>query len=582
MVCQGASVPPQSNRTASIGSFLSFVTAHRLPDPADKRARLSAGDRPWACRGLSGFVGAIRKTGLMLLADLVATSTAVSQTRSRRTKADLIATLLSTTSDPGETEVVVTYLSGELRQRRTGVGWRTLADAPPPAPAASLTVEEVDAAFGALAEIAGAGSQAKRREAVDELFGRATADEQQFLRLLVGGELRQGALDGVMADAVGKATGIPLERIRAATMLRGAAAPVAVAVLTGGEAGLDQFKLEVGRGVQPMLAQSATSVAEAMAKTGIPAAIEWKLDGIRIQAHRTGSQVTVYTRTLDDITSRVPEVIAAVRALNCEQVVLDGELIALRNDGRPEAFQVTGSRTATRAATGPETVPLTPYFFDILHIDGHDLLGLDGAERHEWLSTLVPAESRIPRFVTEDAEAGQAFFADAVRRGHEGVMVKSLTVPYEAGRRGSGWVKVKQTHTLDLVVLGAEWGHGRRTGWLSNLHLGARDEETGEFVMLGKTFKGLTDELLRWQTEKFQEIESSRDAATVYVRPEVVVEIAFDGVQTSTRYPGGMALRFARVLRYRDDKAPAEADTVQAVRAIHTPDGPAGLAECRE
>ncbi|MFC0625577.1 ATP-dependent DNA ligase [Kribbella deserti] len=508
----------------------------------------------------------------MLLADVVATSTALSQTRSRRAKADLIATLLTTAADPLETEIVVTYLSGELRQRRTGVGWRTLVDVPEPAVAPSLTVEQVDAAFADLATLAGAGSQAKRREAVAALFAQATAEEQRFLRLLVSGELRQGALDGVMADAVGKATGIPLEKIRAATMLRGAAAPVAVAVLTEGEAGLEQFGLEVGRGVQPMLAQSATDVAEAMTKTGVPAAIEWKLDGIRIQAHRNGDEVTVYTRTLDDITSRVPEVVSAVLALQCEQVVLDGELIALRPDGRPEAFQVTGSRTATKAATGPESVPLTPYFFDILHIDGHDLLGLDGAERHEWLSTLVPEASRIPRFVTEDPVAGQAFFADAVQRGHEGVMVKSLTVPYEAGRRGSGWVKVKQTHTLDLVVLAAEWGHGRRQGKLSNIHLGARDEKTGEFVMLGKTFKGMTDELLAWQTEKFQAIETHRDDHTVFVRPEVVVEIAFDGVQTSTRYPAGMALRFARVLRYRDDKTPAEADTVQAVRAIHQPE----------
>jgi DNA ligase-1 len=510
------------------------------------------------------------KTGSMLLADVVATSAALSQTRSRRAKADLIATLLTTATDPVETEIVVTYLSGELRQRRTGVGWRTLAEAPAPAATGSLTVEEVDRSFAELAVIAGTGSQGKRREGVDALFARATAEEQHFLRLLVGGELRQGALDGVMADAVGKATGIPLEKIRAATMLRGAAAPVAVAVLTEGEAGLDKFGLEVGRGVQPMLAQSATSIAEALAKTGLPAAIEWKLDGIRIQAHRDGDQVTVYTRTLDDITSRVPEVVTAVLELKCQQVVLDGELIALRQDGRPEAFQVTGSRTATRAATGPETVPLTPYFFDILHLDGHDLLGLDSTERHEWLSSLVPEDQRIPRFVTEDPVAGEAFFTDAVKRGHEGVMVKSLTVPYEAGRRGSGWVKVKQTHTLDLVVLAAEWGHGRRTGWLSNLHLGARDEETGEFVMLGKTFKGLTDDLLRWQTEKFQQLEAGRDDYTVYVRPEVVVEIAFDGVQTSTRYPGGMALRFARVLRYREDKTPAEVDTVQSVRAIHT------------
>ncbi|GAB2643101.1 ATP-dependent DNA ligase [Kribbella swartbergensis] len=509
------------------------------------------------------------ETGGMLLSEVVETSTGLAATRSRLKKAELIAELLATATDPDETEVVVTYLSGELRQRRTGVGWRTLMNAPEPAATPSLTVAEVDRAFAELAELAGPGSQTRRREAVEALFGRATEAEQRFLRMLVAGELRQGALDGVMADAVARATGIPLEKIRAATMLRGAAAPVAVAVLTEGEAGLAQFSLEVGRGVQPMLAQSATSVAEALGKTGTPAALEWKLDGIRIQAHRDGSEVVVYTRTLDDITTRVPEVVSAVLALDAEKVVLDGELIALRPDGRPQPFQVTGSRTATRAATGPETVPLTPYFFDILHQDGQDLLGLDGATRHEWLSKLIPEEQRIPRMVTDDADSGHPFFVDAVKGGHEGVMVKSLSVPYEAGRRGSGWVKVKQTHTLDLLVLAAEWGHGRRTGWLSNLHLGARDEETGEFVMLGKTFKGLTDELLRWQTERFQELEVRRDDYTVYLRPQIVVEIAFDGVQTSPRYPAGMALRFARVLRYREEKTPEQVDTVQTVRAIH-------------
>jgi DNA ligase-1 len=505
----------------------------------------------------------------MLLTQVVETSAALAGTRSRLQKAGFIAALLSEATEPAEIGIVVTYLSGELRQRRTGVGWRTLMDAPDPAPEPSLTVVEVDQAFAELAEMSGAGVQARRRAAVDELFGRATAAEQQFLRLLVGGELRQGALDGVMADAVARATGIPLDRIRTAAMLRGATAPVAVAVLTEGEAGLAQFGLEVGRGVQPMLAQSATTVAEALTKTGAPAALEWKLDGIRIHAHRDGEKVVVYTRTLDDITTRVPEVVTAVLALDVRQVVLDGELIALRPDGRPEPFQVTGSRTATRATTGPETVPLTPYFFDILHQDGEDLLGLDGAERHDRLSKLLPEERRIPRLVTADAEAGQAFFDDAVRRGHEGVVVKSLTVPYEAGRRGSGWVKVKQTFTLDLLVLAAEWGHGRRKGWLSNLHLGARDDETGEFVMLGKTFKGLTDELLRWQTERFQELAVRQDDWTVYLRPEVVVEIAFDGVQTSPRYPAGMALRFARVIRYRDDKLPTDVDTVQTVRSIH-------------
>ncbi|HEY3005317.1 MAG TPA: ATP-dependent DNA ligase, partial [Kribbellaceae bacterium] len=371
----------------------------------------------------------------MLLTDLVDTSAAVAATRSRRRKADQIAALLSRTTSPDETQIVVSYLSGELRQRRTGVGWRSLMAVPEPAAEPSLDVTEVDGAFAAVSEISGTGSQAKRKAVMDDLFGRATADEQRFLRFLVGGELRQGALDGVMADAVATATGISLDKIRTATMLRGAAAPVAVAALVDGEAGLKQFGLQVGQGVQPMLAQSATTVADAFAKTGTPAALEWKLDGIRIQAHRDGDDVTVYTRTLDDITGRTPEVVAALRQLPCERIVLDGELIALRGDGRPHPFQITGSRTMTKNATGPETVPLTPYFFDILHLDGTDLLGLDSATRHERLSAVVPEHQRIPRLVTEDAGEGHEFFTDAVRRGHEGVMVKSLSVPYEAGRR---------------------------------------------------------------------------------------------------------------------------------------------------
>jgi len=563
--------------TGSFGTVLGLLLLPYLTDTLGIAAAVAGrisdrhGSRSSPERSASA-VGRVGETVHMLLTDLVDTSAAVAATRSRRAKADLIAGLLTRTATPDETQIVVSYLSGELRQRRTGVGWRSLMEVPDPAAEPSLDVTDVDTAFATVAEISGTGSQAKRRALMDDLFGRATADEQRFLRLLVGGELRQGALDGVMADAVATVTGISLAKIRTATMLRGAAAPVAVAALVDGEAGLEQFGLQVGQGVQPMLAQSATTVEEALTKTGTPAAIEWKLDGIRIQAHRDGDSVIVYTRTLDDITARSPEVVTALRALPCERVVLDGELIALRDDGRPHPFQVTGSRTMTKnAVTGPEAVdavPLTPYFFDILHLDGDDLLGLDGAARHERLSAVIPEPQRIPRLVTDDADAGHEFFADAVRRGHEGVMVKSLSAPYDAGRRGAGWVKVKQTHTLDLVVLAVEWGHGRRTGWLSNLHLGARDPETGEFVMLGKTFKGMTDELLKWQTERFQELETHRDDWTVYVRPEQVVEIAFDGVQNSTRYPGGMALRFARVIRYRDDKTAAEADTIDTVREL--------------
>jgi DNA ligase 1 len=368
-----------------------------------------------------------------------------------------------------------------------------------------------------------------------------------------------------MTDAVAKAAGVPLAQVRRAMMLCGAAAPVAVAALRDGAAGLAGFGLEVGRPVQPMLASTAASVAEAMQRLGA-AAVEWKLDGIRVQVHRDGDDVRVFSRSLDDVTGRVPEIVTAVAALGPRRFVLDGEAIALRDDGRPRPFQETGARAATR--TGRTPVPLSLFVFDVLHADGDDVLDLPGAERHALLATLLPEELRVPRLVTGDVAAAEAFFADAVGRGHEGVVVKSLSAPYEAGRRGSGWLKVKPVHTLDLVVLAAEWGHGRRRGWLSNLHLGARDPSTGELVMLGKTFKGMTDELLRWQTEQLLAREVSRNDWQVFVRPELVVEIAFDGVQRSSRYPGGVALRFARLLRYRDDKSPAEADTIDTVRAF--------------
>jgi DNA ligase-1 len=335
-------------------------------------------------------------------------------------------------------------------------------------------------------------------------------------------------------------------------------------------AGLDAFRLEVGRPVQPMLAQSAPDVGAALERLGT-AALEWKLDGIRVQVHRRDGDVQVWTRSLDDITDRVPEVVEAVRALDLRTVVLDGEAIALDDQARPLPFQQTASRTGSRVdvATARRRTPLTAFFFDVLHLDGADLLGLAAAERHEALARAVPEPQRVPRLVTSDVEAATAFFADAVRRGHEGVVAKSLDAPYEAGRRGAGWLKVKPRHTLDLVVLAAEWGHGRRRGWLSNLHLGAREPSGAGFVMLGKTFKGLTDTMLTWQTERLLSLEVARDDWTVHVRPELVVEIAFDGVQTSSRYPGGVALRFARVLRHRPDKSAAEADTLDAVLAVH-------------
>jgi DNA ligase-1 len=389
--------------------------------------------------------------------------------------------------------------------------------------------------------------------------------------------------------------------VRRALMLRGALGPVAEVALASGVPGLRQFHLEVGRPLQPMLASTAPSVEAAMERVGEAAvewkldgtsdpkrvmaahggqaAIEWKLDGVRVQLHKAGDEVRVFTRTLDDVTARVPEVAEIVLALPVRSAVLDGELIALQPDGRPHPFQVTAGRLGSKLDVERQrsAVPLTLYLFDALHLDGEDLIDRGGVERHAALAAVTPVTLRVPRTVTGDPAAAAAFLADTLSRGHEGVLVKSLTAPYEAGRRGTGWLKVKPVHTLDLVVLAVEWGHGRRKGWLSNLHLGARDPETGEFVMLGKTFKGLTDKLLTWQTERLLELSVGPTGGyVVHVRPELVVEIAFDGVQASPRYPGGVALRFARVLRYRPDKRPEEADTIATVRAIHAGPPPRG------
>jgi DNA ligase-1 len=448
------------------------------------------------------------------------------------------------------------YLAGAPRQRVLGVGWALLKELPPPAAEPSLTVAEVDTAFEALAALSGAGSQAARRAALTALLVRATVSEQAFLRSLILGDLRQGALTAAVGDAVAKAAGVPVAAVRRALMLRGDLGAVASAALGEGEDALAAFRLEVGRPIAPMLASTAPDVEAALAKTG-PAAVEWKLDGARIQVHRDGDQVRIFTRTLDEVTARLPEVVEAALALPARSFVLDGEAIALREDGRPHPFQVTGSRFASRSG---HTVLLTPMFFDLLHLDGQDLLDRPGSERAAALSALVPEPWRVPRGGPELLEA-------ALAQGHEGVVVKALDAPYEAGRRGSAWVKVKPVHTLDLVVLGVEWGSGRRRGKLSNLHLGARGADGG-FVMLGKTFKGLTDAMLEWQTEKLLALEERRDGHIVFVRPELVVEIAFDGVQTSPRYPGGVALRFARVLRYREDKPAAEADTLESVLAL--------------
>ena len=498
----------------------------------------------------------------MLFSELAATSAAVGATRSRKRKAELLGAALRQLG-PGEIEPGVAFLSGELRQRRTGVGWATLRELPPPATAPELGVAEVDAAFARIAALEGAGSQAARREAVTALFARATAPEQAFLRGLVAGDLRQGALAGVMADAVAAATGIPRASVDRATMLCGDPRVVAEAALREGEAGLEHFRLQLGRPLSPMLASPGASLGEAMEKVG-EGAVDWKLDGARIQVHRDGDDVAVFSRSLDDLTSRLPEVVTATLALDARSAVLDGEAIALRADGRPEPFQVTGSRIASGA---PGVVPV---LFDALHVDGEDLLDAPLARRAEALAAAVPEPVRVPRAVTGDLAQAQAHFDAALAAGHEGVVVKALDAPYAAGRRGAAWLKVKPRHTLDLVILAAEWGHGRRRGWLSNLHLGARAVEGAGFVMLGKTFKGLTDAMLAWQTERLQELEVERHGIVVTVRPELVVEIAFDGVQTSPRYPGGVALRFARVLRYREDKTAADVDDLAAVLALRT------------
>jgi DNA ligase-1 len=489
----------------------------------------------------------------VLFAELAAATEDVRALSGRKDKVERLAAALRALAVEERT-AGAGYLAGAPRQRVLGVGWASLKELPPAAAQPSLSVAEVDAAFEALASLSGAGSQAARRAALTALLARATVSEQAFLRSLILGDLRQGALIAVVGDAVAKAAGVPVAAVRRALMLRGDLGAVASAALgEEAEEALAAFRLEVGRPIAPMLASTAPDVDAALAKTG-PAAVEWKLDGARIQVHRDGDEVRIFTRTLDEVTARLPEVVEAALALPARAFVLDGEAIALREDGRPHPFQVTGSRFASRSG---HTVLLTPMFFDLLHLDGEDLLDRPGSERAAALSALVPGPWRVPR-------GGPELLESALAKGHEGVVVKGLDAPYEAGRRGAAWVKVKPVHTLDLVVLAVEWGSGRRSGKLSNLHLGARGADGG-FVMLGKTFKGLTDAMLDWQTGELLALEERREGHVVFVRPELVVEIAFDGVQTSPRYPGGVALRFARVVRHRPDKPAAEADTLESV-----------------
>ena len=505
----------------------------------------------------------------MLLAEVAQTSRGVANASSRLVKIALLADRLRAARQD-EVAIAVSYLSGDLPQGTVGVGWAALRNAPSASdPPPSLELREVDAVLERLKATTGPGSAAVRRELLGSLFAHATPEEQAFLSGLLMGELRQGALEGVMVEAVARAAGVPARDVRRAAMLAGHLPTVAAAALAEGAAGLGRFRLQVLRPVQPMLAQSATDLTDAFGRIA-PAAVEWKLDGARVQVHRAGNEVRAFTRTLADATARVPDVVAGALSLPVDSIVLDGEAVALRPDQRPRAFQETMSRFGAeldveRVSTN---VPLSAFYFDCLHLDGEDLLDRPVSERFEVMRERVPEPLRIPRVVAADEKDASRVMDEALALGHEGVMVKDLDAPYEAGRRGAAWLKVKRAHTLDLVVLAAEWGHGRRRGWLSNLHLGGRDPETGAFVMLGKTFKGLTDAMLGWQTEYLQTLEVSRDDYTVYVRPELVVEVAFDGVQSSPRYPGGVALRFARVKGYRPDKRPEDADTIESVRAI--------------
>jgi DNA ligase 1 len=510
----------------------------------------------------------------MKLEELVRASSAVAATSSRLEKISALATLLKRLSID-EIPIALGFLTGWPRQGKLGVGWAavTAARGHEPSDMATLELRDVDAAFDQLTRIRGKASGIERSRALGDLFSRATIDEQRFLAALLVGEVRQGALEGVLLDAVARAAEVSSDRLRRAVMMAGDLGTVAHTVLSGdADAVLARYQLEIFRPVQPMLADSAPTIADAVIR-GTPVAVEWKIDGARIQVHRRDDRIVVYTRNLNDVTSVVPEVIDAVRALPCHEVILDGEVIALMSSGRPHSFQDTMRRFGRRldAAELRLELPLSVFFFDVLLHDGDSVLDLPLIERLDRLDHTIPPALRVPRIITDDVDEAARFQEDALARGHEGVMIKALGAPYAAGRRGSSWLKVKTARSLDLVVLAVEWGSGRRKGWLSNIHLGAREPTTGGFVMLGKTFKGMTDEMLAWQTKELLAREVRRDGHIVYVRPELVVEVAFNEVQRSTQYPGGVALRFARVKGYRPDKKAAEADTIDAVRAFLPP-----------
>lgn len=503
----------------------------------------------------------------MHLQSLVELTDRLRATTRKNEKVALIADFLKKTAG-GETALSALYLTGSLPQGKIGIGGRMLQAAfseekrSPPA----LTLREVDDCFSRMADDSGAGSSGRKIEALRGLFRRADAAERRFLARLLMGELRQGALEGIVLEGIAQAAALSGTEVRQAMMFSGNIGEVARAALEEGGAGVRRFSLRLFSPVAPMLAQTAETVSEALERLG-EASFEFKLDGARIQVHKGGETVRIFTRQLQEVTDRLPEMVAWTRTLPAAEIILEGEAIALRPDGTPHPFQITMrrfGRTQNVEAMRQE-IPLTPFFFDCLYQEGQPLLSLPYRKRFEILSESIPPEALIPRILTQEQEAAERFLQDALEAGHEGLMAKSLDAPYTAGQRGSNWLKLKAAKTLDLVVLAVEWGNGRRSGWLSNLHLGARDPESGQFIMLGKTFKGLTDEMLRWQTEKFLSLETGRNLWTVYLRPELVVEIAFSDIQESPRYPAGMALRFARVKRYRPDKSAEEADTIQTV-----------------
>ncbi|MBC7983354.1 MAG: ATP-dependent DNA ligase [Candidatus Obscuribacterales bacterium] len=471
-----------------------------------------------------------------------------------------------------EVEIGVLYLAGEIRQKKIGIGPSALraASAAPAADSSQLALTQVDEALTLLAGVGGSGSAAERSRQLQGLFARATTDEQEFLIRLLGGDLRQGALAGVMVDGIAAAAELPLAEVRRAAMYAPHLGLVARVALGAGSEGLRQFTLQTLSPLAPMLAETASDVADALTQLGGTAILEWKVDGARIQVHKRDDEMRVYTRNLNDVSSVVPEVVEVVRSMPARELVLDGETVALNKNGNPLPFQITMRRFGRKLDVDAlrRDLPLHAYFFDCIKINDDDLSALTTRERFDALSSVVPQELRIPRITCSDVADAEAFYAQALAKGHEGVMAKALDAPYEAGKRGASWLKIKRAHTLDLVVLAVEWGNGRRTGKLSNLHLGARDPSNGDFVMLGKTFKGLTDALLEWQTKELLERELRRDQWTVYVRPELVVEVAFNDIQSSSTYPGRFALRFARVKRYRPDKQADQADTIDTIRKL--------------